>query len=395
MVTSNIAVASLCCFLIGSVSSFLAPESRTQRIHRGQYYDAKKTVLSVHTPTPSSTSRTRNATANGAKPRRNNSNNVVDDLWTDGDQSLPTTADNGDTKTSPDIDSKSIISMMGLSLDNPLSQDINTEDIQTINEPETSAADSTKWILIGGTLAVLVAAGALAANLGSELGIDLELGQLFKDPSNSFDTILESLGTMDAEKGMIYFSSFYVLAEILAIPAVPILTASSGYLFGTLPGTATCLFSAAIAASISFVIGRTLLRGYVEGVLAGNPKFQSMDRAIEKEGFKLMLLLRLSPLFPFALSNYLYGASSIRFLPYFFGTLLGFAPGTFAYVYAGRVGKALLSIDEATSEPWYVYVGGMAVLVALLKIAGDVASGVIDSLEEEDGGGWDQGDMDI
>lgn len=58
--------------------------------------------------------------------------------------------------------------------------------------------------------------------------------------------------------------------------------------------------------------------------MADNPKFKSMDRAIEKEGFKLMLLLRLSPLFPFALSNYLYGASSIRFLPYFFGTLLGF-----------------------------------------------------------------------
>jgi len=148
--------------------------------------------------------------------------------------------------------------------------------------------------------------------------------QLIKDPSTSFDIILKSLETMDAQKGMLYFSSFYVLAEILAIPAVPILTASSGYLFGTLAGTATCLFSAAIAASISFVIGRTLLRGYVEKVLDGNPKFKSMDRAIEKEGFKLMLLLRLSPLFPFALSNYLYGASSIQFLPYFFGTLLGF-----------------------------------------------------------------------
>src|SRR5210317_1465076 len=169
---------------------------------------------------------------------------------------------------------------------------------------------------------------------------------------------------------------------------VPILTASSGYLFGLLPGTATCLFSAAIAASISFVIGRTLLRGYVEKVLAENPKFQSMDRAIEKEGFKLMLLLRLSPLFPFALSNYLYGASSIQFAPYFFGTLFGFAPGTFAYVYAGRIGKAL-TIDSASSEPWYVYVGGMAVLLVLLKIAGDVAGGVIDSMDED--GDWTKG----
>jgi uncharacterized membrane protein YdjX (TVP38/TMEM64 family) len=169
---------------------------------------------------------------------------------------------------------------------------------------------------------------------------------------------------------------------------VPILTASSGYLFGLLPGTATCLFSAAIAASLSFVIGRTLLRGYVERVLSSSPKFQSMDRAIEKEGFKLMLLLRLSPIFPFALSNYLYGASSIRFVPYFFGTLLGFAPGTFAYVYAGRIGKAL-TIDSASSEPWYVYVGGMAIVISLLKIAGDVATGVIDAMDEDSAEGWE------
>merc|ERR1712194_754006 len=205
--------------------------------------------------------------------------------------------------------------------------------------------------------------GALTVTMGKDLGIDLELGQLIQDPSTSFDAIIASLDTMDPQRGMLYFASFYVLAEILAIPAVPLLTASSGYLFGTLPGTATCLLSAAIAASISFVIGRTLLRGYVETVLAENPKFQSMDRAIEKEGFKLMLLLRLSPLFPFALSNYLYGASSIQFVPYFFGTLLGFAPGTFGYV----------------------YLGGMVVVAAVLKIAGDVATGVIDAMEEEDG----------
>ena len=68
------------------------------------------------------------------------------------------------------------------------------------------------------------------------------------------------------------------------------------------------------------------------------------------------------------------------------------APGTFAYVYAGRIGKAL-TMDSATSEPWYVYVGGLAVVLALLKIAGDVATGVIDAMEEESG--WDDGDINI
>lgn len=75
--------------------------------------------------------------------------------------------------------------------------------------------------------------------------------------------------------------------------------------------------------------------------------------------------------------------------------LLFAAPGTFAYVYAGRIGKAL-TMDNATSESWYVYVGGMAVVLALLKIAGDVATGVIDAMEEgeDDENGW-EGDMNI
>ena len=159
-------------------------------------------------------------------------------------------------------------------------------------------------------------------------------------PSNYSIIIVSSCPHLLANLTPYNFNSLRIdiLAEILAIPAVPILTASSGYLFGISAGTATCLFSAVSAASISFVIGRTCLRGYVEGALAKNPKFRAMDRAIDKGGFKLMLITRLSPLFPFALSNYLFGASSIQFPNYFFGTLLGFLPGTFAYVYAGSVG---------------------------------------------------------
>ncbi|KAL7503145.1 hypothetical protein ACHAWX_000565 [Stephanocyclus meneghinianus] len=252
-------------------------------------------------------------------------------------------------------------------------------------EKKTEDSSSSQWVLVGGTTVVLVAAYALGVAMSLDLGFDLEWRQLIQDPSTSFDIILQSISHFDPQKGMLYFSAFYVLAEILAIPAVPILTASSGYLFGLFPGTAVCLLSAAIAASVSFAIGRTVLRGYVERILEDNPKFRSMDRAVEKEGFKLMLLLRLSPLFPFALSNYLYGASSIKFWPYFFGTLLGFAPGTLAYVYAGEMGKALTDVEcSANSQTWYVYVAGMVVFGGLLKTAGDVAAKVVNAIDFEE-----------
>ena len=277
----------------------------------------------------------------------------------------------------------------------------------------TATSTNTKYAIVLGIVSILITAIAVANAMLLDLDIQFtntvdsttstSTNYIWTQVTTNPSIILDALSTINIRKGILYFASFYIMAEILAIPVFP-LTASSGFLFGVLPGTLICLLCASIAASISFIIGRTLLREYVESILASNPKFQSFDRIIQRGGFKLMLLVRLSPIFPFAVSNYLYGASGIGFVPYFLGTVVGFMPGTFAYVYAGRVGKAL-TIDSniniinsnsaaassmstttlsSTTEPWYIYVGGMVVVLVLLKIVGDVASGVIESLKDEE-----------
>ncbi|KAG7367239.1 SNARE associated golgi protein [Nitzschia inconspicua] len=204
---------------------------------------------------------------------------------------------------------------------------------------------------------------------------------ILSDPGSALDAVVDKVNSM-GPLGIIYFGAAYTIAEILAIPAIP-LTASAGYLFGPVEGTAVVLVSASVAAGVSFAIGRTLLRDYVEGILQDYPEFAKLDRAIGKEGFKLMLLLRLSPIFPFALSNYLYGASSIQFPAFFGGTLLGFAPGTLAYVYAGYIGKALTT-DGSEVYPWYVYLGGLTLFAGLLKILADTATRIVEEIEAED-----------
>jgi len=184
--------------------------------------------------------------------------------------------------------------------------------------------------------------------------------------------------------GVIYFAAVYVVAEILALPAVP-LTASAGYLFGAVEGTAVVLVAATIAAGVSFLVGRFLLRGWVESVAAESPQFRAIDAAVQREGFKIVLLLRLSPIFPFALSNYFYGLTAVDFPSYLLATLLGFAPGTAIYVYGGEVasivnqaaladGSGGLDAAAGAPFPWYAYAGCLAAGIALAAKVTDIAN---------------------
>lgn len=178
----------------------------------------------------------------------------------------------------------------------------------------------------------------LAALLGA--------GAMYKDDITSFllwfTEYVEGMGP----SGPALFMSLYVALEILAVPAIP-LTMSAGAVFGSAQGTAMVSVSATAAAAASFLIARYALRDKIKGVADQNPKFAAIDNAIGEDSFRVVALLRLSPLLPFALSNYLYGLTSVKFKPYVLASWLGMLPGTFAYVSAGSVGMSLM---EAGSD---------------------------------------------
>lgn len=200
--------------------------------------------------------------------------------------------------------------------------------------------------------------------------------QILKDSVDYID----GLGPL----GLLYFSAIYVLAELFAIPAIP-LTASAGYLFGVGPGVGVVLFSATIAAGIAFIIGRLFLRQFIEEIISQSRKFRAIDEAISRRGFQLVLLLRLSPLLPFALSNYLYGMTKVNFWEYLAGTAIGFAPGSLGFVMTGQVGRELLDVETSGSSgmPWYGYAGGVGAVVVIGKVVAGVASKAIAEVEAE------------
>jgi uncharacterized membrane protein YdjX (TVP38/TMEM64 family) len=141
----------------------------------------------------------------------------------------------------------------------------------------------------------------------------------------------------------------YVLACVLMVPG-SIITIAAGFLFGLLWGTVVVSIASTIGACAAFLIGRTFARGWVQQKVADRPKFKAIDEAVGKQGFKIVLLTRLSPIFPFNLLNYAYGLTKVRFWQYVVASWLGMLPGTIMFVYFGRAAKSLTEIAAGDSQ---------------------------------------------
>lgn len=187
---------------------------------------------------------------------------------------------------------------------------------------------------------------------------------------------VETLGPL----GKVYFFGIFVACECLSLPAVPLML-SSGYIFGLQLGCVIAILALATAASISFFLARTVLRPQLMTIAAENETFQKINCAVEAEGFKIILLLRLAPLLPFALSNYAYGLSNVGFFDFFFATLFGVSPGTCAAVYLASAARAA---GSGEGSPWYVYAGGIALTGVLLKTVSDIAQKAINDSQVVD-----------
>ena len=156
------------------------------------------------------------------------------------------------------------------------------------------------------------------------------------------DTLLDSLSLWIEGFGFwapLTFAITYCLAATLFIPASA-LSLSAGVLFGVWIGTAAVWTGAVGCIALSFLIARYGLRARIEALASSYPRFAAVDRAIGEQGWKIVALTRLSPVFPFTLQNYLFGVSAIRFWPCWIASAIFITPGTFLYVYLGFAGGA-------------------------------------------------------
>ena len=233
-------------------------------------------------------------------------------------------------------------------------------------------------ILKLGIIAVMVAGLIIAAK---QLGVTGYIN----------DALRSSLGWIDSLGwwGPIIFALVYIIATVAFIPG-SILTLGAGVIFGVIQGSIYVFIGATIGATLAFLVGRYLARDWVSQKIAGNKKFKAIDEAVGQEGLKIVLLTRLSPVFPFNLLNYAFGITGVSLRDYFFGSV-GMIPGTIMYVYIGSLAGniAMIGATEQPTNPtieWAIRIIGFIATVAVTVYVTKIAKKALDSQIDEQGG---------
>ncbi|MEG3988791.1 TVP38/TMEM64 family protein [Microcoleus sp. S28C3] len=207
--------------------------------------------------------------------------------------------------------------------------------------------------------------------LGIGLAVALIVAAKFFNFQGIVKNALESIASL-GPWGPAAFILIYIVATVLFIPG-SLLTLGSGVLFGVVGGSVCVSIGSVLGATCAFLTGRYLTRDWVSKQIEGNQKFKAIDAAVASEGWKIVLLTRLSPIFPFNLLNYAFGVTQVSLKDYFFASWIGMIPGTVMYVYIGSLAGSLAALGSQgrsrTSAEWTLYGIGLLATIALTVYA--------------------------
>jgi uncharacterized membrane protein YdjX (TVP38/TMEM64 family) len=205
------------------------------------------------------------------------------------------------------------------------------------------------------------------------------------DPSPGLSQLLEiSLPALRSPAGAVLFIPLYALWVTLLLPGVWA-SMLAGALYGTLWGSVLVFVGACLGAEAAFLLGRHWLRGWARRRLAALPKLLAVERAVSREGLRLVLLTRLSPAFPFSLLNLAYGLSDVSLRDYSIG-LIGIVPGTILFCGLGALAGDAAHFGDvlagrADAGTWLLRIAGLLATVAVVWLVGRAARRALDEQE--------------
>lgn len=183
----------------------------------------------------------------------------------------------------------------------------------------------------------------------------------YLNPDN-IPKIKEKINNFGVIAPLVYIG-FYILATIFFLPGLPV-TMLSGLAFGPIWGVVYASIGAVIGVSCAFLSARYVARGIVEDWVQGNTQFRRIDEGVQRQGWRMLMITRLVPLFPFNLQNYAYGLTKIRFTTYLFVSWICMLPGTAAYVQLG----AAVNVGEGNTKKTLIYLAGAGVCIVLVSL---------------------------
>ncbi len=168
--------------------------------------------------------------------------------------------------------------------------------------------------------------------------------------------------------GAVLYPLLFAACNVLLLPG-GLLAVGSGLCFGLWWGFFLNLVGNTGGAAVSFFLSRKLGRGWVAKKFMRQRKWAALDEAIAREGWKVIFLSQVHPLFPSSLLNYLYGVTRIRCRTCMLWVALGQTPGLFLYAYLGTLAQHGLRIWQGKSHPhlweYGVWLGGLALTLAV------------------------------
>ena len=162
--------------------------------------------------------------------------------------------------------------------------------------------------------------------------------------------------------GAVIFVLLYIVAAVFLVPG-SVLTLAAGTLFGVVYGSVLVSLASTLGAAAAFLIGRYAARDWVAAKVAGNATFQSISQTVSREGWKLVGLTRLSPVFPYTLLNYAYGLTPVKFVHYILASWIAMMPATVMFVYLGSIARAGATSAGRTPAQWGLY--GLGLLATI------------------------------
>jgi uncharacterized membrane protein YdjX (TVP38/TMEM64 family) len=210
-------------------------------------------------------------------------------------------------------------------------------------------------------LAVVGFGGLVAAHVWA--GLDMDHLQALLRRMRDFGSV-----------GWLALAMLQLVVAVSGILPASLLGIAAGAVYGFAPGFGLAALSTMGGGWVAFALSRSLFRPSIERMLSRRPALRRFDARLAREGWKLVLLLRLSPAMPFSATSYALGLSQVGSRDFLIGTLASL-PALAGYVAMGALANAGLGLWGAGWDPlhWGLLAIGLVATVLLTLHIGRLA----------------------